>query len=68
MNADEILYFKEGRIVARGRHDELMAAFADYAQLVRLQFLERRPRYPAETAAAAQGMEAREIALEDRGG
>lgn len=35
--ADEILYFKEGRIEARGRHEELLAAHADYAELVRLQ-------------------------------
>jgi ATP-binding cassette subfamily B multidrug efflux pump len=43
MSADQILYFKDGRIVARGRHEELMAAFGDYAQLVRLQFLTPQP-------------------------
>jgi ATP-binding cassette subfamily B multidrug efflux pump len=38
MSADQILFFKEGRVVARGRHEELLAAFEEYADLVRLQF------------------------------
>ena len=40
MGADQILYFKEGRILARGRHEELLAASGEYAELVRLQFLD----------------------------
>ena len=42
MDADQILYFKDGRIVARGRHEELMRTFGDYARLVQLQFLKTR--------------------------
>jgi len=53
MSADQILYFKDGRIVARGRHDQLIAAFADYAELVRLQFLE-----PAAGEGAGDALEA----------
>ena len=53
MSADQILYFKDGRVVARGTHDELMEAFADYAELVRLQFLE--PPAPEAVAEAAAG-------------
>ena len=40
MNADEIIFMKGGRIAARGKHAELLASFADYAELVRLQFPE----------------------------
>lgn len=38
INADEILFIKDGRIAAKGKHEELLANFADYAELVRLQF------------------------------
>lgn len=37
--ADQILFFREGRIAARGRHEELLAGHLDYAELVRLQLL-----------------------------
>lgn len=36
--ADQILYFEEGRIVARGRHEELYAAHAGYRAIVDRQF------------------------------
>ena len=39
LNADEILFFRDGRIAARGRHEVLLAGFPEYAELVRLQFL-----------------------------
>jgi ABC-type multidrug transport system fused ATPase/permease subunit len=39
LNADQILFFKDGRIAARGSHEELIGAFPDYAELVRLQLL-----------------------------
>jgi ABC-type bacteriocin/lantibiotic exporter with double-glycine peptidase domain len=34
-DSDEILYMEAGRVVARGRHDELVAAASGYARLVR---------------------------------
>ncbi|MCA1949145.1 MAG: ABC transporter ATP-binding protein/permease [Treponema sp.] len=37
-SADCILFFKDGQIVQRGRHEELLASFPPYAELVRLQF------------------------------
>jgi ATP-binding cassette subfamily B protein len=36
--ADCILFFQDGQIVQRGRHEELLANFPPYAELVRLQF------------------------------
>ena len=56
MGAEQILYFKDGRIVARGRHDQLLAAFADYAELVRLQFLDSAagPGLQVQAAAAPE--------------
>ncbi|GAB1431695.1 ABC transporter ATP-binding protein [Spirochaetota bacterium] len=38
LNADKILFFKDGRILAQGRHEELLASLPDYAELVKLQF------------------------------
>ncbi len=37
-NADQILVLDHGRIVERGRHDELLAAGGTYAELYRIQF------------------------------
>jgi ATP-binding cassette subfamily B protein len=42
-NADQILVVEKGRIVERGRHAELLAAGALYAQLHRTQFLAGGP-------------------------
>lgn len=39
MNADMILVFKDGEIIARGTHNELLSSCEDYANLVRLQFM-----------------------------
>jgi ABC-type multidrug transport system fused ATPase/permease subunit len=36
--ADQILYFEKGRIVARGRHEELYEAHAGYRATVDRQF------------------------------
>lgn len=38
LNADKILFFKDGRIIAQGKHEELLANLPDYAELVKLQF------------------------------
>lgn len=38
VDADEIIFLKEGRIAARGRHGELLERCPEYAELVRLQF------------------------------
>ena len=37
-NADEILFMKDGRIIERGTHDELMALNGEYAQTARDQY------------------------------
>jgi ATP-binding cassette subfamily B protein len=39
LHADQILYFSEGRIVARGRHAELFETLPEYRRLVEQQFL-----------------------------
>jgi ABC-type multidrug transport system fused ATPase/permease subunit len=41
VNADEILVMEDGRVIERGRHDDLMAAGGRYEQLYRGQFLHR---------------------------
>ena len=38
LKADKILFIKEGRIIAQGRHEELLANLPEYGELVRLQF------------------------------
>lgn len=39
LHADQILYFSEGRIVARGTHAELFKTLPEYRRLVEQQFL-----------------------------
>jgi len=41
LHADQILFFREGRIVARGSHSELLASLPEYRRLVEQQFLDR---------------------------
>ena len=43
MDADEIVFLDEGRIVERGSHDELLAMGGRYASLYRLQSLGNEP-------------------------
>ncbi len=49
LKADKILFFKDGRIIAQGRHDELIESLPEYRELVRLQF----PDLIAETESIA---------------
>lgn len=54
LNADKIIFFKDGRIIAQGKHDELLARLPEYEELVRLQFPElsvRDSNNPAGNAA-----------------
>ncbi|MDD4310283.1 MAG: ABC transporter ATP-binding protein [Candidatus Cloacimonetes bacterium] len=41
LDADEILFFSAGEIVARGTHSELMLSSPDYKKLVELQLLQQ---------------------------
>lgn len=41
LDADEILYFSGGEIIARGTHNELMGRSADYRKLVELQLVQQ---------------------------
>jgi ATP-binding cassette subfamily B protein len=52
LNADQILFFKDGRVAARGRHAELIGSFPEYAELVRLQVLGSSPEGEGVEAAA----------------
>ena len=47
-DADVILVLQDGRIVQRGRHDELLAAGGLYADLHRTQFRAQDAPDPAE--------------------
>jgi ATP-binding cassette subfamily B protein len=50
VDADQILFFKDGLVAARGRHCELLESYPDYAELVRLQFLHASPEPAAGVA------------------
>lgn len=39
IDADNIIYFKDGKIQHQGKHEELMAMSADYTNLVKLQYM-----------------------------
>jgi len=47
-DADQILVLDDGRIVERGRHEELVAAGGLYAELYRTQFAVASPAYPQD--------------------
>ena len=40
VDADQILVLDDGRIVGRGRHQELLASCPTYAEIVQSQFTE----------------------------
>lgn len=52
VSADQILFFKDGRIAARGRHEELMGSYPEYARLVRLQSLSQSSTAASATSSA----------------
>ncbi|MGH3343164.1 MAG: ABC transporter ATP-binding protein [Carbonactinosporaceae bacterium] len=52
-HADQILVVDDGRIVERGRHEDLLAAGGVYADLYRTQF---RPRAPSAEEALPDGL------------
>jgi ATP-binding cassette subfamily B protein len=45
--ADQILVLDGGRIIERGRHEELLAAGGLYAELYHTQFAHQEPLTPA---------------------
>jgi ATP-binding cassette subfamily B protein len=55
LKADRIVVIDDGRIVAIGRHAELMAQGGLYARLAALQFKLSEEAAPAGTSAVATG-------------
>jgi ATP-binding cassette subfamily B protein len=55
-HADLILVVVDGRIVERGRHDELLAAGGVYSELYRTQFEAQAHGQPADQAADLEGV------------
>jgi ATP-binding cassette subfamily B protein len=56
-NADEILVLRDGRIVERGRHAELLAAGGTYAELYATQFADPDARVPEDGGLVPAGSE-----------
>ena len=52
-DADQIIYLKEGRIVERGRHEELLAHKGHYYRLYRRQLLTRELETVADLGGAS---------------
>ncbi|MCE5257116.1 MAG: ABC transporter ATP-binding protein/permease [Spirochaetaceae bacterium] len=41
LHADQILFFSDGKIIAKGTHDELLEKLPEYHELVQQQFIQR---------------------------
>jgi subfamily B ATP-binding cassette protein MsbA len=54
VNADEIIVLKDGRIIERGHHSELLVRGGEYAKLHRLQFAAGESPEPSPAALAAE--------------
>ncbi len=59
LKADKILFFKDGRIIAQGRHHELLSSLPEYEELVRLQFPDLNAEQATEQAAEPAPMESK---------
>lgn len=49
LDADQILFFKEGEIIHRGTHDQLMTSSDEYKRLVELQMLQQETEETVES-------------------
>ncbi|MBN1518641.1 MAG: ABC transporter ATP-binding protein [Spirochaetales bacterium] len=54
LKADKILFFKDGRIIAQGTHEELLSSLPEYGELVRLQFPDLDAERTADGAQTAE--------------
>jgi ATP-binding cassette, subfamily B, bacterial len=65
VRADQILVLEHGRIIERGRHEELIAHGGKYARLCEQSLLETSPRAAEEHPEAVIPSEARNLSQPD---